>query len=424
MRLLEYKLPADWVWQPIASRYRITKKPKNRILTESATIPFVAMESVPMKGREPVLFELRHPSEITSGTYFEKGDVLLSKITPSFENGKQALADNIPAAFGIASTEIIPLQAVRSDANPRFLFFYLLHPEVRAALAGKMEGSTGRQRVPENAVREFPMPAPPRQEQDKIAAVLWKIQRAIEVEEKLAAAARELKQSAMRQFFTKGIHAEGEKESDFGLCPKRWPIYHLSAVAKIERGRFVHRPRNEPRFYGGKTPFVQTGDVVRSQGWIRQFTQTLNDEGVAISRIFPRGTILITIAANIGFTGVLDFDSACPDSIVGITPAEELDTWFLEYYFQTQQPEMDRKAPKGTQKNINIQFLNPWPIPVPPLDEQREIAAILQTIDRKICLHERKRAVLGDLFQTLLDQLMTAQIRVNRLDIDTSEILR
>lgn len=99
-----------------------------------------------------------------------------------------------------------------------------------------------------------------------------------------------------------------------------------------------------------------------------------------------------------------------------------MDTWYLEYYLQTQQPDMDRLAPKGTQKNINIQFLTPWPVAVPPVDEQREIAAILQTIDRKISVHERKRATLQELFKTLLHQLMSGQIRVHNLDIDVSEI--
>jgi type I restriction enzyme S subunit len=191
----------------------------------------------------------------------------------------------------------------------------------------------------------------------------------------------------------------------------------LTEIASIERGRFLHRPRNEPRFYGGSTPFVQTGDVVRSAGRIREFSQSLNDDGVAISHVFPAGTILITIAANIGYTGILLFASACPDSLVAITPTVGVDNAFLEYFLQTQQREMDRRAPKGTQKNINIQFLNPWPVPVPPLDEQHEIVAILDAIDRKIDLHKRKRAVLGDLFKALLHKLMTGEIRVADLDL-------
>ena len=74
-------------------------------------------------------------------------------------------------------------------------------------------------------------------------------------------------------------------------------------------------------------------------------------------------------------------------------------------------------APKGTQKNINIQFLTPWPTVVPPDDEQSEIVAILEAVDRKIDLHRKKRAVLDDLFKALLHKLMTGEIRVGELNL-------
>ena len=83
---------------------------------------------------------------------------------------------------------------------------------------------------------------------------------------------------------------------------------------------------------------------------------------------------------------------------------------------------MDALAPRGTQKNINIQFLSPWPVALPAEDEQREIAGILQTVDRKIDIHESKKRSLQDLFKTALHKLITAQIRVTNLDIDTSEV--
>jgi len=226
----------------------------------------------------------------------------------------------------------------------------------------------------------------------------------------------------VRRLFTHGLRGEPLKETEIGPLPKSWEARNLASVATLERGRFMYRPRNEPRFYGGNTPFVQTGDVVRSGGRIRNYSQTLNEEGVKISRIFPAGTILITIAANIGYTGILEFDSACPDSLIGMTPHELVDREYLLYYLQTQQSRMDLLAPRGTQKNINIQFLRPWPIALPPKTEQREIADILKTVDRKIDIHESKKRSLRDLFKTMLHKLMTAQIRVNELEIDTSEV--
>ena len=133
--------------------------------------------------------------------------------------------------------------------------------------------------------------------------------------------------------------------------------------------------------------------------------------------MFPAGTILITIAANIGYTGILNFDSACPDSLIGITPSKQIRTEFLNYYLMTQQSVMDRLAPKGTQKNINIQFLKPWPVPLPKVHEQMEIENAFSATDLKIRLAIQKRKQLQDLFGALLHELMTAKTRVNELEI-------
>src|SRR5437879_4004346 len=96
MKLLEAELPVGWTWQRVSDKFRVTKKPRDLVLASFDVISFVPMEAVPVNGHERVAYELRAPSQIASGTYFEKGDVLLSKITPSFENGKQGLANNIP----------------------------------------------------------------------------------------------------------------------------------------------------------------------------------------------------------------------------------------------------------------------------------------------------------------------------------------
>ena len=268
----------------------------------------------------------------------------------------------------------------------------------------------------------IPVRLPDKHEQHSIAVALDAVEGAIGRETLAIEQARTLKRATMWTLFTRGLRDEAQKETGIGPVPESWEISTLGEIARLERGRFMHRPRNEPRFYGGKTPFVQTGDVVRSGGRIREFSQTLNQDGVVISRVFPAGTILITIAANIGFTGILQFDSACPDSLIAITPDQAVGVEFLEYFLQTQQNEMDRLAPKGTQKNINIQFLAPWPIVIPSFDEQREIVAILEAIDRKIDLHRKKRAVLDDLFKTLLHKLMTGEIRVEELDLSSMRL--
>jgi type I restriction enzyme S subunit len=265
--------------------------------------------------------------------------------------------------------------------------------------------------ITRDCLEQIRMKLPPLEEQKAISYILTTIQRAINAQERIIQNTTELKEALMQKLFSEGMRGEPQKETEIGLVPESWGVVKLGDIAKIERGKFSHRPRNEPRFYGGEYPFVQTGDVSNCDGTIRSFTQTLNEDGLSISKMFPAGTILITIAANIGFTGILEFDSACPDSLVGITTNENAQTAFLNYYLITQQPEMDRLAPKGTQKNINIQFLKPWLVPLPSLEEQIEISDAFSATDRKKNLATEKRIRLQNLFRTLLQELISAKIQ-------------
>src|SRR5205807_9920753 len=99
-----------------------------------------------------------------------------------------------------------------------------------------------------------------------------------------------------------------------------WETVRLEDVCEIKRGRFSHRPRNAPEFYGGKYPFLQTGDVVRAKGRAVTHTQTLNERGLAVSRLFQPTIVLITIAANIGDTALLTYPACFTDSVVGLNP--------------------------------------------------------------------------------------------------------
>lgn len=159
----------------------------------------------------------------------------------------------------------------------------------------------------------------------------------------------------------------------------------MEDLALVERGRFSPRPRNDPRYYGGATPFVQTGDIGSAGTFLTRFSQTLNADGVRVSKVFPRNTILITIAANIGDTAVATFNVACPDSVVGIQArAAECDYLWLKCALEAKKGELDAQATQNAQKNINLEVLRPLLIDTPPLAEQGRIVEILSTWDRAI----------------------------------------
>lgn len=303
------------------------------------------------------------------------------------------------------------------DANLRFISYLL-----SALGLSQMNSHSTIPGLNRDRVYQLPISLPPLPEQKKIAAVLIKIQRAIETQDKLISALRDLKKSTMQHLFTHGLRGEKTKMTEIGEIPESWEVVRLEKVATIERGKFTHRPRNDPAYYGGDTPFIQTGDVTRSNGRIREYSQTLNERGLSVSRIFPAGTILITIAANIGDTGILEFDSAFPDSIIGVTPKSTISSEYLEFYLRTQKQRMHMLAPKGTQMNINIEFLKPWPVKLPPRTEQKEIARKITGITNTLEIYESKKSALQDLFKTTLNKLMTGDIRVTDLDIDVKEV--
>lgn len=426
MSILDAQLPPKWTWKQISDVYRITKKPRDTHFNKHEAIPFVPMELVPTSGKERVSFEMRTPAQIASGTYFEKGDILLSKITPSFENGKQGLGNSIPAVFGVASTEVIPLQPIANDVNSRLLFYYLLHPEVRASIAGKMEGSTGRQRVPERVVLEFPLPNPPRDEQDKIAAVLWKVQRAVEVEEKLIATARELKQSAMRHLFTCGLRGEAQKETEIGPMPESWNPCTILELCEIWSGGTPRKAIAE--YWNGNVPWISGKDLKRPA--LDDSIDHISVAGVeSACRLAPQDAVLLLVR-GMGLAkdlpvAVINRPMAFNQDIKALVSRGEYSGEYIRSaIYAGKERLLSRIVPSahGTM-TLNLDDVEHFKVACPSAsDEATEIVAIFSALDHKIDLHERKRTALQELFQTLLHQLMTGAIRVSDLDIDVSEV--
>lgn len=197
------------------------------------------------------------------------------------------------------------------------------------------------------------------------------------------------------------------------MLPEGWSEIALEDLANVERGKFSARPRNDPKFYNGTTPFVQTGDVSSSDTYLREYTQTLNDEGIKVSKIFPKGTILVTIAANIGDSAIAEFDVACPDSVVGIQCYQEKsNNIWLKFKIDTIKKNLDNEAGKNAQKNINLQLLKPLKILTPPLPEQEKIAAILSTWDKAISTTDALLANSRQQKKALMQQLLTGKRRL------------
>jgi type I restriction enzyme, S subunit len=166
--------------------------------------------------------------------------------------------------------------------------------------------------------------------------------------------------------------------------PEGWFWATMPQLGELNRGKSKHRPRDDKALFGGPYPFIQTGDVRRSDGSITEFTQTYSEFGLAQSRLWPPGTLCITIAANIAETGILKMSACFPDSVVGFIPQQASPTVeYVECFIRTARDRLDRFASATAQKNINLEVLEAVAIPTPPLAEQARIVA---EVDRHLSI--------------------------------------
>ena len=165
-------LPLNWQMVKFEEVATFTKKPRGLRYSDYNEIPFVPMNLIPIATLFSKEFILKSSDTLSSGTYFEPGDILLAKITPSFENGKQCIIQELPTPFGIATTEIIPIREVEGVSDKFYLFYYFLLPDVRALLTKKMKGTTGRLRLGTESLAELEIPLPPLAEQGRIVSKL------------------------------------------------------------------------------------------------------------------------------------------------------------------------------------------------------------------------------------------------------------
>lgn len=163
-----------------------------------------------------------------------------------------------------------------------------------------------------------------------------------------------------------------------GKIPSEWEVKKLKFSSQIMRGLFSHRPRNDPDYYDGVHPFIQTGEVARTVKYITTYSQTLNELGFSVSREFPAGTVLLTIAANVGDVAILDFNACFPDSVIGFYPKENVSKIFMFYVLKSMKEQFMRNAIISTQMNLNINIVKEEFIPLPSLAEQKEIVKFLE----------------------------------------------
>ncbi|HNV59820.1 MAG TPA: restriction endonuclease subunit S [Rhodoferax sp.] len=202
-----------------------------------------------------------------------------------------------------------------------------------------------------------------------------------------------------------------EDEQPFAL-PAGWSWARFPELGEFGRGKSKHRPRNDPALFNPpKYPLIQTGEVSRAKGVVDEVHSYYSDLGLAQSRMWPKGTLCITIAANIAESAVLGFDSCFPDSVVGFVPADAMGN--VEYFLlfvETARADLLAFAPATAQKNINLEILSSLLIPVPPLNELTRIVTRVAQL-RRLCADLRQRLAASQSTQAHLAEALVHAVQ-------------
>ncbi|AVT46242.1 restriction endonuclease subunit S [Shewanella baltica] len=310
----------------------------------------------------------------------KKGDLLIEKSGGGDKTlvGCVVLFDkDYPAVTSNFVAKMTPQQGFDSSFL-RYAFSNLYAGKVNLP---SIKQTTGIQNLDSDAYLLESFVFPSFEEQQKIANFLdhetAKIDTLIAKQEKLIELLKEKRQAVISHAVTKGLNPNAPMKYSgvewLGEVPEHWITKSYRYACKIYRGKFGHRPRNDPAFYDGKYPFIQTGDVARAGKYIRNYKQTLNEKGIGVSQKFPEGTLMMAIAANIGDTAILGFEAYAPDSVVGFKPKADIDLEFLRYSFMAALPALEQTSTQSTQANLNVDRIGAVQASFPTISEQKEI---------------------------------------------------
>ncbi|MEK8052140.1 restriction endonuclease subunit S [Ideonella sp. DXS22W] len=345
---------------------------------------------------------------------FAEGDVLYGKLRPYLDKAV------IAASTGVCTTELLVLRP-RPGVPSTYLAAVVHAPDFTEHA---MSGVTGAHhpRTSWHHISDFDLPGHSIDQQQRIGSVLTRVQRLIECVEIQSTTALDIKSHAMSALFRQGLVKAALRESEIGQIPSHWQVLPLGSLGRVGNGS---TPKRTVGAYwnGGHYPWLTSAkvydrDIIRGDEFV---TDTALRE-CHLPKVQP-GALLMAITGQgktLGHCAVLRTEATVSQHVAYVqTDTTRANPAFLRGYLETQYDYLRQVGAGGgsTKGALTCAFLRSLPVPLPPLDEQNEIAEILDAIDAKIALHQQKRAVLQELFKALLHKLMTGEIDVNDLDL-------
>ena len=320
--------------------------------------------------------------------------------------------------------------SLREQVDPAFCSFYLLGDGVQAYFRTQ-RARAAQSHLNRHQLESTEIPLPSLSEQRKIAGVLGVVQRAMEQQERLLALTAELKKALLHQLFTAGLRGEPQKQTKIGPMPTSWTPTPLGTCCDILSGSLSYTDflKMAPSIDDDviECMGVKVSDMNLSGNESRLATANLAKRlplALAQRKLIPPNTVVFpkrgaAIATN--KKRLTTTWTVLDPNLIGLRTKDSLDAEFLFHWSQTF--DLRKITDPGPTPQLNKKDLVPVLIPLPSnFDEQRGIAAVISCVDSKLRCHQRKHTTLTDLFRTLLNQLMTAQLRVYDLDLPGLEV--
>ncbi|WP_300565467.1 restriction endonuclease subunit S [Flavobacterium sp.] len=372
-------------------------------------------------------------------TFLKKGDILVARMPDPL--GRACIFPYSEEEKYVTVVDVAIIRTGQNGVDNRYLTHFINSPGIRKNIERFQTGTT-RKRISRGNLATIKIPIPPLKEQNKIASKIdelfseldkgvaslkhiqnqlkvyrlallknafegkltekWREENKPESTEKLLEHIKIERQDYYQQELNEWkeivktwdkISKKPEKpkhsrfiganvESEISILPKipnEWKYSKLGNIGNMGRGKSKHRPRNDVRLFGGDYPFIQTSEVRNSNIVIRKYKKTYSDFGLEQSKLWKKGTLCITIAANIAETAFLGFDACFPDSVVGFIPENDISDKFVFHFIEYSKKRIQEFAPATAQKNINLNILDNLYIPLCSAEEQIEIVNYLDS---------------------------------------------
>ena len=358
-----------------------------------------------------------------------RGDVLATKDSETADDIAipSLVAEDLPGV--LCGYHLAMIRPRLAGVEGAFLGWLHTSKSFRAQYEAKAVGVT-RFGLSQYAFRAARVPLPPLPEQQRIAAYLdascAAIDAAVDAKRRQLETLGCLRETVIQTVVCKGLNAKvsmaGSGIDWIPSLPEHWQKVKLKRHVEMLRGQFTHRPRSDPAFYDGPYPFIQTGSISAVEKFITEYSQTLNELGLSVSKMFPSGTIVMTITgAKIAEVAVTTFDACFPDSIVGFVPDHSLNKDYLFYVLVAMKPALLGSMIVTTQPNLNYVQIGGNYIPLPPLAEQEAIASHIESEMNRIrtlrVSLETQIATLTAYRKSLIHECVTGQRRITEADV-------